>query len=245
MFFILNKPKIYSYLIVLSTVMVLFFTAAVLSESPNLETQETSTQSVIQEKPIERVNTEKRMVGLTINCLETDKNIDSILETLENNSIKATFCICGEWVKEYPELALKINEKGHSIANMSDTYKDMSDLSYTEVNNNMKEGENKLSSLLNKEIKLFRCPYGKYSENLIRAANDNFYTVIGCDIDTLDYSGIEASVIWDNIKNKVSSGSIISMNSNAQYIVEEIKLVTQALKEREYKVVTVEELINL
>ena len=37
MFFVFNKPKIYSYLVVFSTVVVLFFTASVLSEANNRE----------------------------------------------------------------------------------------------------------------------------------------------------------------------------------------------------------------
>lgn len=245
MFFILNKPKIYSYLIVLSTVMVLFFTATVLTETNELKTIETSTFSIIQEKPIENVSTDKKAVAITINCLESDKNINEILVLLDKYSIKATFCISGEWVKKYPELVKAISDKGHNIANMSDTYKDISNLSYEEMNNNIKEGENKLSSLLNKEIKLFRCPYAKYSDNLMSAANENSYIVIGYDIDTLDYQGLEANVIWDNIKSKITTGNIISMNSNAEHILEEIELVSKSLKEREYELVTVQELINL
>ena len=78
----------------------------------------------------------------------------------------------------------------------------------------------------------------------MNAANDNSYTVIGYNIDTLDYQGIEANVIWDNIKNKITNGSIIAMNSNAEYIIEELEIVIKSTKTREYQIVTVEELIN-
>lgn len=245
MFFVLNKPKIYSYLIVLSTVMVLFFTASVLSNTNSLESIETANTSLIQEKPINNIETDKKIIAITINCLESDKNIGEILAILDKYSMKAGFCICGEWVKKYPELTKMINDKGHDIINMSDTYKDISELSYEDVNKNIKEGENKLSSLLNKEIKLFKCPYGKYGENLMNAANNNSYIVIGYNIDTLDYEDLEANVIWDNIKNKITNGSIISMNSNATHILEELELISTSLKEREFSAVTVEELINL
>jgi len=244
MFFILNKPKIYSYLIVLSTVMVLFFTASVLSQTNELETMATGSNSVVQDKPIDKIDTDERIIAITINCLESDDNIENILEYLSKNNIKVTFCISGEWVVKYPEITKRIDEQGHNIANMSEEYKDISALSYEDVNKNIKEGENKLSSLLNKKINLFRCPCGKYGDNIMRAANDNGYTIIGYNIDTLDYSGIEASVIWDNIKTKITNGSIISMNSNAQYVVEELELIITSLKEREYRIVTIDELLN-
>lgn len=244
MFFILNKPKIYSYLVVFSTVLVLFFTAAVLTEENNLEVRTVSSISASSEKPIDKINTEKKILAITIDCVENDQNIEKILEILDKDSIKVTFCMYGEWVKKYPELVLKINEKGHNIANMSDSYIDISELNYDVVSKSMREGEHKLSSLLKKEIKIFKCPYGKYGENIMNAANDNSYTVIGYNIDTLDYQGIEANVIWDNIKNKITNGSIIAMNSNAEYIIEELEIVIKSTKTREYQIVTVEELIN-
>ena len=245
MFFVFNKPKIYSYLIVLSTIVVLFFTAAVLSEANNLETLTTSTGAEEIKMPIEKVNTDEKKISITINCLESDKNIEEILEILGKCSVKATFCISGEWVKKYPELTKKINENGHCIANMGNTYTDMSEFSYNECSRSIKEGDNIVSTLISKKIKLFRCPNGKYNNDLIQAAKDNEYTVIGFNIDTLDYQGLEANVIWDSIKNKITNGSIISMNSNAENITREVKLIVESLKEREYNIVTVEELLNV
>ncbi len=246
MFFIFNKPKIYSYLIVLSTVVVLFFTAAVLSEANDLETLTTSSAVTgVIESPIEKVETNERTIAITINCLETDNNIEEILKILEGYSVKATFCIYGDWVKSYPLITREIDEAGHCIVNMSNNYKNISELSYDEVNKNIVEGENKISTLLNKEIEIFRCPYGKYSDELMKAANDNGYTVIGWGIDTLDYEGLEASIIWDNIKNKISNGDIISMNSNSEHISEEVELLVKSIQERGYNLVTVEELLQL
>lgn len=245
MFFVFNRPKIYSYLIVLSTVVVLFFTAAVLSEANNLETLTTSTSDQEIKMPVDSVNTNEKEISITINCLESDENIEEILKILNENSVKVTFGIYGEWVKKYPELTKRISENGNCIANMSNTYTDMSALNYNEAIRNIEEGGNKLNRLINKKIKLFKCPYGKYNDNLINAAKDSGYTVIGYNIDTLDYQGLEANVIWDNIRNKISNGSIISMNSNSENIIQEVDLVIRSLKEREYKIVTVEELLNI
>ncbi len=244
MFFVFNKPKIYSYLIVLSTIVVLFFTAAVLSEANNLETLTTSTEVEEMKMPIDKVETDEKKISITINCLETDKNIEEILETLSIRSVKVTFCVSGDWVKKYPELTKKINQNGHAIVNMGNTYTDMSEFSYDQAVKSIKEGDNVISTLINKKIKLFKCPNGKYNDDLIKAARDNEYLVIGYNIDTLDYQGLEANVIWDNIKNKITNGSIISMNSNAENITREIKLVAESLIDRNYNLVTVEELLN-
>ena len=159
MFFIFNRPKIYSYLIVLSTVVVLFFTAAVLSEASNMETLTTSSTVGDTKMPINKVEIEEKKIAITVNCLEVDKNIEEIIEILNENSVKATFCIYGEWVKKYPELTKKISQSGNCIANMSNTYTDMSELSYEEAIRNMEEGENKLSTLKNTFVGNRNCVY--------------------------------------------------------------------------------------
>lgn len=240
MFFVFNKPKIYSYLIVLSTVVVLFFTATVLSEANNMETLTTSSNIGMSNNYIEKFETEKKEIAIVINCLEDDRNIEKILEKLEKNNVKANFALYGEWVKKYPELTKKIKSKGNCIINMSDDYIDMSELNYNESKKKILEGANKLNSLLNTDIKLFKCPYGKENENVLKICEEKGYKIIKGSIETLDYQGIEANVIWDNIKNQITSGDIININSNSMHILEEIELISKKLLEREYKLITLD-----
>ena len=115
MFFVFNKPKIYSYLIVLSTVVVLFFTAEVLSEANNLETLTTSAETVDDNVVIERFDTNDKEIAITINCLETDKNVKEILDIANKYNVKFSFAISGDWVKKYPEVTMKIDTNGNNI----------------------------------------------------------------------------------------------------------------------------------
>ena len=242
MFFIFNKPKIYSYLIVLSTVVILFFTAEVLSEANNLEILETSTQTYDTESCIiERFETDNKEIAITINCMENNENIKEILNILKEYNTKASFGIYGDWVKKYPEETKEILDRGNSIIALPDKYEDISNLDYDDTIKTITEGLNKVNTLLNKKITLIRCPYGKCSDNITKLATNNNYKIIGWSIDTLDYQGLEANVIWDSIKNKITKGDIILMNSNAENIIDELKLVITSLKEREYTLVSLED----
>ena len=242
MFFVFNKPKIYSYLIVLSTVVVLFFTAEVLSESNNIETLTTSTEILEENNTIiNRFNTDKKEIAITINCIDSDKNIEDILNILEKNNVNASFGIYGEWIKKYPEITKRINDSGNSIIALSDKYRDISNLEYEEITKEISESINKINTLLNKKINLIRCPYGKYSENIIKIAEQRNYKIIGWSIDTLDYQGLEANVIWDNVKNKITNGDIILMNSNSENIIEELDLIINSIKQRGFSIEKLEE----
>ncbi len=66
MFFVFSKQKIYSYIVALSTVVILFVVAAVLTEQ---KVSTISTSAKVEKLiPIYNVNTEEKKVALTINC---------------------------------------------------------------------------------------------------------------------------------------------------------------------------------
>lgn len=99
MFFILNKDKIISTFIALSTVLMLFLFATVF-ENKSLKIIQTSTNTS-KLLPIYSVNTEEKKVALTINCAWNSDDIDLILEVLKKNDVKVTFFMVGDWAKKY------------------------------------------------------------------------------------------------------------------------------------------------
>jgi peptidoglycan/xylan/chitin deacetylase (PgdA/CDA1 family) len=50
-----------------------------------------------------------------MNCAWNADDIDKILEVLEQNNIKITFFMVGDWIDKNPEAVKKIYEAGHEI----------------------------------------------------------------------------------------------------------------------------------
>ena len=65
MFLVLNKEKIYAYLVSAVTVIMLFFVANIMTE--NKSTVQTSSSNVKQ-LPIYNVETEENKISITMNC---------------------------------------------------------------------------------------------------------------------------------------------------------------------------------
>lgn len=118
MFIVFNKQKIYSYIIALSTVIILF-SGATFFTTTNSDTIQTSS-STNKLLPIYSVETQEKSIALTMNCAWNADDIDNILDTLSKYKIHITFFMVGEWVDKYPEAVKKISEAGHEIANHSD-----------------------------------------------------------------------------------------------------------------------------
>lgn len=113
MFLVFSKEKIYTYLVSILTVVVLFYVASNIN-FVSKKAIETSTGS---EKllPIYKVKTEQNKVALTMNCAWNAEDIDKILEILKENDVKITFFMVGDWIDKFPDYVKKINDAGHEI----------------------------------------------------------------------------------------------------------------------------------
>lgn len=115
MFLVFNKEKIYTYIVSVVTVILLFvFANYIVFTEKNIVTTSSNTQKLL---PIYNVKTEQNNISLTMNCAWNADDIDKILEVLEQNNVKITFFMVGEWIDKYPEAVKKIYEAGHEIRN--------------------------------------------------------------------------------------------------------------------------------
>ena len=205
MFIVCNKDKIASYMVSFFTVMILLGIAFYMrNNSKMLEVSSTPKQL-----PIYSVKTDEKKVAFTMNCAWNADDIDNILEILQNNNVKITFFLVGEWVDKYPEAVKKIAEAGHEIGTHSNTHPHVNKLSAEKNLEEIKLSVNKIEKITNKKVELYRPPYGEYNDIVIRTAKNNGYYPIQWNLDTLDYKGLTGDEMWKRIRNKISNGSII------------------------------------
>ena len=102
MFLVLNKDKIISYIITFCTIGILIVIGATTNLNESIQTA-----YVEKEVPIYSVNTTENKVALTINCAWNADDIDNILKILEENNIKITFFMVGDWVDKYRRICKK------------------------------------------------------------------------------------------------------------------------------------------
>ncbi|HJJ05243.1 MAG TPA: polysaccharide deacetylase family protein [Clostridiaceae bacterium] len=185
MFIVFNKEKIYSYVIALSTIVVLFMMANVIVDR-NKEAILTSSQNKLL--PIYSVDTEEKKVALTMNCAWNADDIDSILDTLSKNKVHITFFMVGDWVDKYPEYVKKIADNGHEIANHSNTHPHVNNLSLSQNSEEIRLCSEKIEKITGKPTTLYRGPYGEYNNTVINAADEQKHKTIQWNLDTLDYT---------------------------------------------------------
>lgn len=243
MFFVLNKQKIYTYLVSVVTVVLLICIASNLSNNGGNTVPTSSTNQKLL--PIYSVQTSEKKVAFTMNCAWNADDIDSILKTLEKNKVKITFFMVGDWIEKFPEAAKKIHEAGHEIASHSNTHPHVNNLSYEENIEEIEKCNDKIESITGKRTKIYRAPYGEYNNTVIQAAQDKGYYTIQWSLDTLDYTGLTNEQMWARLEEKIKPGDIILSHNGTEHTADSLDSILKNIKNKGLEVVPVSELIYL
>lgn len=240
MFIVFNKEKIYSYVIALSTIVILFIMASTII---NRKDGIIATSASSKQLPVYSVDTKEKKIALTMNCAWNADDIDSILDTLSKNKIHITFFMVGDWVDKYPEYVKKISDNGHEIANHSNTHPHVNQLNIDKNIEQIKLCSEKIEKITGNKTTLYRGPYGEYNDTVISAANELKHTTIQWNLDTLDYTGLTGEEMWKRLDSKLSNGSIILSHNGTKHTADSLELLLHNIKEKGYEIVTVSELI--
>lgn len=241
MFFVFNKKKINSYLISLGTVIMLFSVSLLASNNMD-KVVETSTNTI--EVPICKVETERKEIAISINCIENAENIDSILDSLSKMKVKATFYITGEFAVKYQDAVKKIISNGNEVGSLSDKYCHLKDKSAEEVEKQISESTKKIEAVTNIKVKTFRAPYGEYNNVILNKAQNQGLIPIQWNIDSLDYNGLNEDEMCERINENITPGGIILMHNSGKHTADSIEKIIYNLQQKGYEIKTVSNLVS-
>lgn len=240
MFLIFNKDKIISYMVSFCTVMILLGMAFYIRSDSSKVLEVSSKEKAL---PIYSVKTDEKKIALTMNCAWNADDIDKILDVLNKTDTKITFFMVGDWVDKYPEAVKKINESGQEIGNHSNTHPHVNSISYEKNIEEIKDCNEKINKITGKNVSLYRCPYGEYNDNVLKAVKNTQSIAIQWNLDTLDYNGLTGEQMWNRIGNNITNGSIILMHNGTKHTADSLEHIITNIKNAGFKIVTMSDLI--
>mgnify|MGYP005765959851 FL=1 len=193
--------------------------------------------------PIYSVATEEKQVAISFDAAWGADKTEEILKILDEFDVTATFFLVGFWVDDYTDMVKKIDEAGCEIGTHSNTHPDMVKLDKDSVREELTTSIEKIEAVTNKEVKLFRAPFGSYNNQLLDTAEELGLKTIQWDVDTLDWKGLSASEINNRVLSKVQNGSIILMHNNSDHVLDGLRLILTTLKNKSYKIGSVGDLV--
>jgi peptidoglycan-N-acetylglucosamine deacetylase len=119
--------------------------------------------------------------------------LESILETLRLNEIKAEFYVLGSEVEQYPDAARMIVREGHSIQNHSWSHPDLSRATTQNLRLELRETQAVIADVTGVTPTKVRPPYGAggfsghIDPELAEVAEELSLAIVTWDIDTEDW----------------------------------------------------------
>lgn len=193
--------------------------------------------------PIYRVETQEKKVAISFDAAWGSDITPKLLDILKKHDIKTTFFLVKFWMDRYPEMTRLIAKAGHEIGNHSATHPQMGRIPREKIISELKETHDKIKELTGQNAKLFRPPFGDYSNTLITTANEMGYHVIQWDVDSLDWKDLSAGAIYDRVIKQIKPGSIVLFHNNGKHTAEALEPIIVELKSRGYEIVPISELL--
>jgi len=182
--------------------------------------------------PIYKGNPEKRSVALMINVAWGNEYLDSILNTLKTEDVKATFFLDGSWLSKNKELALRIQQEGHEISNHAYSHPDMATLSRSEQQRQIVKTEQLLKEM-NVNNQWFAPPSGSFNATTVQVAREQGLLTVLWTIDTIDWRNPSPEQVMARIKSNLEPGAMILMHPTTA-TEQTLPMMIQYMKEKGY-----------
>ncbi|WP_417901881.1 peptidoglycan-N-acetylglucosamine deacetylase [Bacillus toyonensis] len=136
-----------------------------------------------------------------------------ILDKLKQHNVKATFFLLGENAEKFPNVVKRIANEGHVIGNHTYSHPNLAKVNEAEYHNQIIKTEEILNRLAGYAPKFIRPPYGEILENQLKWATEQNFMIVQWSVDTVDWKGVSADTITNNVLGNSFPGSVILQHS--------------------------------
>lgn len=167
----------------------------------------------------ERLGTSEPVVALTVDLGGDAAGVPSILRTLDDLDVPATFFVTGAWARRYPDQLRQI-AAAYPVGNHTDTHPQLTRLTDAQVSAELAAVEQQVAALTGRTTKpLFRFPFGDRDARTIAAVNRDGYCAYRWTVDTLGWKGtsggVSAQTVVDRVLAAARPGEIVLMHGGA------------------------------
>lgn len=185
------------------------------------------------------INSPDKSIYLTFDLGYEAGYTESILDTLLENNVKATFFVTGGYITREPELVIRMKEEGHLVGNHTTKHLSSPDLSEEELIEEIQGTATLMAEETGYEMDLFfRPPMGEYSERTLYITRAQGYRTIFwgfayADWDRENQPGKEAA--YEKIMKHHYDGSILLLHGISESNTEALEDVIVDLKAEGYR----------
>ncbi|MCE5329173.1 polysaccharide deacetylase family protein [bacterium] len=196
------------------------------------------------------VDNTAKQIALTFDAGWLYENTEALLNLLDEYNIKSTFFVRGLWVKDHPDLASEIVNRGHDLENHSLTHGHINAMTDAEVENEIRETTKLIRDTTGFSPHLFRPPYGEYDNRILSILKEEGYPyTILWTVDSHDWAeelnGIKITkdYLINRVLKNASDNGIILMHVGGYETINALPEIITGLRSEGYELVKVNDMI--
>ena len=141
----------------------------------------------------------------------------AVLDALEAEGMTATFFVVGEQLSRHHALAREARVRGHRLALHGATHPRHAELSPAAARDEIARGVGAFEVVLGERPRLFRPPYGTFSEHSYEACERLGLAPVLWSAWGLDWEPIGPGRIVDLVTRDLAPGAIVLLHDSARY----------------------------
>ena len=159
------------------------------------------------------------MVALTFDGGSGAQGAATIVRTLRDAGVPATFFLTGAFVRTYPGTTAAIVDAGYLVGNHTTTHPHLNQLASATVVREITGAEQLLRTASGRSPRpWFRFPFGEYDTRTLQLVHSLGYGAIGWTVDSRGWQGREAGTAADvvnRVRSALQPGMIVLMHLGA------------------------------
>ena len=172
-----------------------------------------------------------------------------LLDALAARDVSATFFVLGHQVAANPQIAARIVDEGHEIANHSFRHPNFTGINASRIRDELSRTSDEIYTATGVRPTLMRPPYGAHNQTARDVAAEFGYPVIMWSVDTRDWESRNVDKIMTHFRNadgtsRIKDGDIILMHDIYGTTIDAAILAIDFLLSAGFEFVTVSELIE-
>ena len=163
---------------------------------------------------------------------------ESILNTLKENDVKATFFITSHYLNTASELVERMINEGHMLGNHTVNHKSMPSISDEEIESEIMQLHQAIMEKFNYEMKYMRPPKGEFNERTLKKTSGLGYKTVMWSFAYFDWDEKKQPSLEESQKiiiNNFHCGEIMLLHPNSKTNSEVLDTIIKEAKNQGYE----------
>jgi len=191
-------------------------------------------------------------MALTFDDGPNDPHTLNLLDLLAKHNVSATFFMIGRYVRQRPDIALEVKNRGHVVANHTFTHPFLTFESTRSVRGELEQCSTALNDAVGAHSNLFRPPWGARRPAVLRTARQLGLQPVMWSVTGFDWDAPSAEYIEKKVTARVRGGDVILLHdgghkafgTDRSHTVKAVEALILCYKSEGYEFVTIPAMIS-